>query len=96
MTEKVFSGRTHKKQSKKVSFLPKLLIHVLAISLFMVGTVLIHAVTNNPELELWLFFNIEIPRIVVFDTGFLCIGMGFFIEFLFTFKPIYVLTRGKR
>jgi len=83
-------------RKKSVSFLPKIFIHITAISLFMIGTVLIHAVTNNPEFEAWFLFNIKIQRGVMFDIGFLCVAMGFFIEFLFTFKPIHVLTRGKR
>ena len=79
-------------QSKNVSFLPKILIHVLAISLVMIGLMLLHVVYNSTSIvSVIVLFGNEIERSVVFDIGLICVTMGFFIEFLFTFKPIHVI-----
>ena len=81
-------------QSKKVSFLPKIFIHIVAISFFLFGFVILHAVYNDTsDYDYMLFFAIPIGKVTIFDMGLLFFGMGFFIEFLFTFKPIYVLTK---
>ena len=85
-----------KDKNKNVRFLPKILIHIVAISFFMIGIVLLHAVMNTDSIT-FIFFDLNnIPKGVVFDMGLMFIATGFFIEFMFTFRPIHVLTKKKR
>jgi len=76
----------------------KILGHISAISSFLVGSIFAHQAHNayrwsekaqDYVIEPYLrFFNIDIPRTVVFDIGLGLIGTGFFIEFCQSFKPL--------
>jgi len=79
---------------KDIGFLPKILLHIVAITLFMFGCVLLHAVYNDrSEFSFMEFFGIAITKIIIFDTALLCVSMGFFIEFFLTFRPIHILMK---
>lgn len=71
----------------------KIIIHVSAIMFFLIGIIFIHAVMNNTE-SMGYFFAITINRDIVFDLGFVFIGIAFFLEFCLTFKPIEVNKNG--
>lgn len=75
----------------------KILIHIIAISFFMFGAVLLHAVLNSRSENFTMyFFGTEVLKSVILDVGILCISIGFFMEFFLTFKPISILTKKKR
>lgn len=82
------------KRRKSIGFLPKILFHIVAISLFMFGCVILHSFANSKTYSsTMLFFGTDVEKSVVFDIGILCIAIGFFIEFFFTFYPIYILKK---
>ena len=82
-------------KKKDIRFLPKILIHIIAISCFMIGLVILHVAYNYLYANTW-FFGIEVERPFIFDTGLLCITIGFFTEFFLTFRPIYILIKRKK
>ncbi|TFG10124.1 MAG: hypothetical protein EU535_08515 [Promethearchaeota archaeon] len=70
------------------------MVHILAMSLFMFGIVLLHAVYNSTSEYDWMyFFDIQVNKVAILDSGILCISVGFFIEFFMTFKPILIVNR---
>ena len=82
----------------------KILAHVGAIVFLLLGVVLLHVVVNHHPYVCGdqivytniQFFDISLSRYVVMDIGFVLLGIGFFIEFLMTFKPIQLLTQEVR
>ena len=77
-----------------IRFSSKILIHIIAISFFMIGLVILHVANNYLEIyaNTW-FFGIEVERSAILDIGLLFVTIGFFIEFFFTFRPIYILIK---
>ena len=71
-------------------YLVKVLTHVGGISSFLVGANLVHVAHNSPFGSLFDFFGLKFKRIEVFDTGLVLMGIGFFIEFISSFKPLEV------
>ena len=67
----------------------KIFLHIACLCLFLLGAVIIHTVLNS-DYEMYDFFNISFRRIFLVDMGLLLIGIGFFLEFFLTFKPIEV------
>ncbi len=67
----------------------KILVHMIAITSFLIGIVFIHVVTNTTSSNL-LFFNILVHNTVVIDSGLTLIGIAFFTEFYMSFKPIKI------
>lgn len=85
------------KRKKNIRTFPKIVIHIIAISFFMLGIIILHTVANSRSENFTIFFfGVEILKSVIFDIGILCICTGFFIEFFFTFKPIYILTKKRK
>ena len=75
----------------------KIIFHVIALSFFLFGSVILHVVFNsNSNDTFMLFFGIPIEKSIIFDTGLLFFGMGFFIEFFLTFKPILIAEYKKK
>lgn len=72
----------------------KILAHTIAITCFLVGAVFIHIRVNAISIYL-TFFNLLIHRTVVFDSGFVLLGIAFFIEFYMSFKPIEIKQNNK-
>jgi len=72
----------------------KILIHIAAISLFLSGLVISHAVINsviiNPNIKFVDFFGFSISRIFMLDFSIVFLGISFFIEFFMTFSPIRI------
>ena len=68
----------------------KILSHVAGISSMLVGTNFIHVAYNHRNGSSLRFFNLDVEPIVVLDTGLLLVGLGFFIEFCLSFKPLEV------
>jgi len=69
----------------------KILLHIIAISLFLVGAVILHVLENSRFAQTFYFFSAPLHRAFVFDVALLIIGIGFFIEFSLTFKPIKII-----
>lgn len=69
----------------------KIIIHVIALVSFIFGLVVIHVLLNG-YLNLY-FFGISLNRAFVIDMAILSIGIGFFIEFSLTFKPIKIIEK---
>jgi len=65
----------------------KIIGHIIAILSFLVGTVFVHQAFNGNH-NFLRFFDLDIKRIVVFDIGFVVLGIAFFIEFFQSFKPL--------
>ncbi|MGV9141300.1 MAG: hypothetical protein ACOC1X_00015 [Promethearchaeota archaeon] len=72
----------------------KLLGHIIAISLFIFGTVVLHTIINKIELE-YNFFWIRLNFTTVFDMSLLSIGISFFIEFYLSFNQINIIKNSE-
>lgn len=77
----------------------KVIVHIGAITLLILSVVFLHFIINqdpyikNDEIyypQIW-FFDLLVNRYVVMDLGFTFLGIGFFIEFIMTFRPIKIL-----
>lgn len=69
----------------------KLILHIISISMFFLGIVLIH-IAFNSQTRYYGIFNIHnLDYIFILDFGLTLLGIGFFIEFILTFKPIRIL-----
>ena len=75
--------------TKKIYIILKILVHIAAITCFLIGIDFIHAVVNGSS-QYFMWFDISLSRPFVFDLGIVLEGCGFFIEFFLTFKPIEV------
>ena len=71
----------------------KIFLHIIALTLFLLGIVILHIVHNYNYLiyKPLDFFGIPININILFDIGLILIGIGFFIEFFLTFKPIKII-----
>lgn len=69
----------------------KIFFHIVALVSFIFGLVVIHVLLNG-YLTLF-FFGISLNRVFVIDMAISCIGIGFFIEFSLTFKPIKIIEK---
>lgn len=69
----------------------KIIVHVIALINFIFGLIVIHVLLNG-YLTLF-FFGISLNRAFVIDMAILCMGIGFFIEFSLTFKPIKIIEK---
>jgi hypothetical protein len=67
----------------------KILAHIIAITFFLLGIVIIHVITNSISENL-RFFEILVNRVTILDTSLILLGIAFFIEFYMTFRPIKV------
>ena len=67
----------------------KVLAHITAIIFFLIGCVMLHVLVNNPS-DVLLFFEILVSRCTVLDTSLILLGIGFFLEFYMSFKPMEV------
>ena len=67
----------------------KILAHIIAITFFLLGIVIIHVITNSTSKNL-RFFEILVNRVTILDTSLILLGIAFFIEFYMTFRPIKV------
>lgn len=68
----------------------KIIIHIIAIFLFLCGLILLHVIYNNSDIYIRLFGK-HLHRSLVFDIGILCICLSFFIEFYMSFKPTKII-----
>jgi len=72
----------------------KILIHISAISLFLSGLIIIHAIINSvmvaPDIRFVDFFGIYINKSFTLDFSIIIMGFSFFIEFFMTFRPVHL------
>lgn len=72
----------------------KIICHVIAISLFLIGFVFIHIILNlNPYTVDIHYYTTVINKYVLTDLGLIFIGISFFIEFILTFKPVEIIKQ---
>lgn len=68
----------------------KIVLHVVALSSFLFGAVVLHTIINNYSKN-YTFFWLDVNFLTAFDSALLAIGFGFFLEFYMSFKPIKIL-----
>lgn len=67
----------------------KLLLHIIAITQFLFGIVVIHTIFNNFS-KFYYFFWIELNFTSVLDFSLIELGLSFFIEFYLSFNQINI------
>lgn len=84
--------RLHPSPFTIMKFKYKILLHITAIGLLLLGMVFVHIAHNYDYLMFPTvrFFGYSMTLKSVFDTGLLLISIAFFIEFILTFKPIKI------
>ena len=67
----------------------RILCHIVAITFFLLGCNMLHAIINNYQFR-YYFFEILLNRTTILDFALIFLGIGFFLEFYMTFKQMEV------
>lgn len=67
----------------------KIIVHIVAISCFLLGCTMLHAIINDYQPQ-YYFFEILVNIITVLDFALIFLGIAFLLEFYMSFKQIEI------